>query len=160
MTLKPIPPMKYDGSVDSKAYHRFITERTAYVEDGRVPSKKHAFILLHYLTGRAYEFYVCEVSGKPYRWRLPDFFRELFNYCFPVDFRIKQRAKLRCCYQNSSRVRDYVYELNELWTMIGDIDERTCVHKLWFGLRQYPTGPLAREAKSRDLFFGRRYCGC
>ena len=132
MTLKPIPPMKYDGSVDSKAYHRFITERTAYVEDGRVPSKKHAFILLHYLTGRAYEFYVCEVSGKPYRWRLPDFFRELFNYCFPVDFCIKQRAKLCCCYQNSSRVRDYVYELNELWTIIGDIDECTCVHKRCF----------------------------
>ena len=38
MTLKPIPPTKYDGSMDSKAFHHFITEGTAYVKDGRVPS--------------------------------------------------------------------------------------------------------------------------
>ena len=89
MKLKPIPPVEYDGSVDSKAFHRFITEGTAYVKDREVPSKKQAFILSHYLKGRAHEFYVQEVSGDPYRWRLSTFFRELFNYCFPVDFRIK-----------------------------------------------------------------------
>jgi len=104
MTLKPIPPTKYDGSVDSKAFHRFITEGTAYVKDGQVPSKKRAFILSHYLTGKAHEFYIREVSGDPYGWRLPEFFRELFNYCFPVDFRIKQRRKLLRCYQNDQKV--------------------------------------------------------
>jgi len=85
MKLKPIPPIEYDGSVDSKAFHRFITEGTAYVKDGKVPSKKRAFILAHYLKGKAHEFYMREVSGDPYRWRLETFFRELFNYCFPVD---------------------------------------------------------------------------
>jgi len=58
MKLKPIPPVEYDGSVDSKAFHWFITEGTAYVKDGEVPSKKQAFILSHYLKGRAHEFYV------------------------------------------------------------------------------------------------------
>ncbi|KIM51985.1 hypothetical protein SCLCIDRAFT_142141, partial [Scleroderma citrinum Foug A] len=57
-----------------------------------------------YLTGKAHEFYVREVSGNPYSWRLPEFFRELFNYCFPVDFRIKQRRKLLRCYQNNQKV--------------------------------------------------------
>ena len=151
MTLKPIPPTKYDGLVDSKAFHRFITEGTAYVEDGRVPSKKRAFILSHYLTGGAHEFYVCEVSGRPYEWHLPDFFRELFNYCFPVDFRIKQQEKLHRCYQNSLRVQDYVYGLNELWTMIGDMDERTCVHKLWFGLQQEIQQDLWHEKLNPEI---------
>ena len=136
MKLKPIPPVEYDGSVDSKAFHCFITEGTAYVKDGEVPSKKQAFILSHYLKGKAHEFYVREVSGDPYRWRLSTFFRELFNYCFPVDFRIKLRKKLHTCYQGSRTVRDYLYELNEMWNMIGETDERTKVHKLWFGLRK------------------------
>ena len=66
MKLKPIPPVEYDSSVDSKAFHRFITEGTTYVKDGEVPLKKQAFILSHYLKDRAHEFYVQEVSGDPY----------------------------------------------------------------------------------------------
>ena len=89
MKLKPIPPVEYDGSVNSKAFHCFITEGTTYVKDGEVPSKKQAFILSHYLKGKAHEFYVREVSGDPYCWRLLTFFRKRFNYCFPVDFHIK-----------------------------------------------------------------------
>jgi hypothetical protein len=67
-TLKPIPPATYDGAVDSRAFHRFITEGTAYVEDGRVSSRKKVFILSHFLKGKAHEFYIREVSGDPYRW--------------------------------------------------------------------------------------------
>ena len=108
----------------------------AYVKDGCVPHKKQPFILSHYLTGKVYEFYVRKVLRDPYRWHLPEFFQELFNYCFPVDFRITQRQKLQHCYQNNQKVKDYVYKLDELWTMIGEMDEHTQVHKLWFGLRK------------------------
>ena len=52
MTLKLIPPStKYEGSIDLKAFHRFTTEGTAYVNDGRVPSEKRAFILLQWFQG-------------------------------------------------------------------------------------------------------------
>jgi len=91
MTLKPIPPTEYNGVVDPQKFHRFIMEGIAYVRDGHVPAKKCVFILSHYLTGRAHEFYTREVAGDPYQWRLPKFFKELFNYCFPIDFRTKQR---------------------------------------------------------------------
>lgn len=91
--------MVYDGEADSRAFHRFITEGTAYVKDGRVRSKARVFTL------------------SRFRWRLPDFFTELFNHCFPVNFRTE------------------FYELSELWNMIGDIDERQRVDRLWFGLK-------------------------
>ena len=71
MTLKPIAPTKYDGLPDSKASHRFMTEGTAYVKDGGVPSKKRAFIPVHYLTGKAREFYVNAMAVNPYKWKLP-----------------------------------------------------------------------------------------
>ena len=74
MMLKLIPPTKYDGSVDSKAFHHFITVGMAYVKDGCVPHKKHPFILSHYLMGKVHEFYVRKVLRDPYCWRLPEFF--------------------------------------------------------------------------------------
>ncbi|KAG1796007.1 uncharacterized protein HD556DRAFT_1307223 [Suillus plorans] len=123
-TLKPIPPVNYDGSPDSRAFHQFLTEGTAYVKDGQVERERRVFILAHYLKGRAREFYTREVSGDPYRWRLRRFFTELFNHCFPIDFRMKQREKLNRCYQNGKTVREYIYELSELWNMIGDVAER------------------------------------
>jgi len=75
MTLKPIPPVKYDGSADSKAFHRFMTESTAYVKDGNVPDKKQVFIVAHYLTGKGRTFYTEEVAPDPYSWRLREFFK-------------------------------------------------------------------------------------
>ncbi|KAG2152977.1 uncharacterized protein EDB93DRAFT_1102748 [Suillus bovinus] len=133
-TLKPIPPREYDGSVDLRAFHRFITEGTAYVEDGNVPRKRQVFILSHYLQGKAHEFYLRQVSDQPGKWRIKEFFTELFDYCFPLDFRTKQRKKLYRCYQGDKRVRDYLSELNELWMTIGDTLEREKVVKFWFGL--------------------------
>lgn len=151
MTLEPIPPTKYDGSADFKAFHLFTIEGTAYVKDGRVPSKKRAFILARFLTGKAEGFYIHEVLRDPYKWRLREFFRELYKYCFPVNFRIEQRRKLQSCYQTDRTVRDYIYELDALWNMIGETDERTKVHKLWSGLRKEIQHDLRREKLDPEI---------
>jgi hypothetical protein len=82
--IKPIAPREYDGSVDARAYHRFVEESTAYLIDGRVSADRH--ILSHYLTGRAYDFYTQKVSLDKESWDLADFYSELFNYCFPINF--------------------------------------------------------------------------
>ncbi|KAI6102092.1 hypothetical protein F5141DRAFT_256491 [Pisolithus sp. B1] len=143
--LEPIPPTKYDGSDDLYAFHRFMTEDIAYVEDGHVAPKKRALILSHYLTKRGLEFYMREVSGNPYKWRLLDFFAELFNYCFPSNLRLWQEEKLRSCYQNSKTVKNYLRELDGLWGMVGGMDERAKVHKLWSGFRTELQCDLRRE---------------
>ena len=92
-TLKPIPPVTYDGSPDLRSFHQFLTEGTAYVKDGKVERRKRVFILAHYLKGRAREFYTREVSGDPYRWRLKDFFTELFNYCHQLQDEAARKAE-------------------------------------------------------------------
>ena len=35
--LKPIPPDKYDGTPDTRLFHKFMTQSMAYLEDGNVP---------------------------------------------------------------------------------------------------------------------------
>ena len=81
--------MKYDGSPDSRAYHRFLTEGAAYVKSDQVDSHKQVFVLLHYLIGKAHEFYIREVARDPEKWGIHEFFLKLFNNCFPVDFQTK-----------------------------------------------------------------------
>ena len=64
-----------------------------------------------------------------------DFFVELFNYCFPSDYRSELREKLRKCFQNNKNVSEYAFELTELFNMIGVMDECEKTVKLWNGLR-------------------------
>jgi hypothetical protein len=84
--IKLIASREYDGSVDACAYHRFVEESTAYLIDGHVSTDHHISILSHYLTGRAYDFYTQKVSLDKESWDLADFYSELFNYCFPINF--------------------------------------------------------------------------
>src|SRR6266446_3356163 len=43
--------------------------------------------------------------------------------------------KLKRCFQNDKKVSAYVHELEELYNMIGAVDEREKVIKLWNGLQ-------------------------
>ena len=132
--LKPIAPRKYDGLADARAYNRFVTEGTAYVVNGRVPRNRQVFVLSYFLEGTAYDFYTQKVLMNFAEWRLKEFFEELFNYCFPINYRMEQRLRLKKCFQKEKRVSAYVHELEELYNMIGAIDKREKVIKLWHGL--------------------------
>jgi hypothetical protein len=133
--LKPIVPKEYDGSADARVYNRFVTEGTTYVYDGRVPRNRRVFVLSYYLDGVAYDFYTQKVSMNFANWTLQEFFEELYNYCFPVNYRMEQRLTLKRCFQNDKKVSAYVHELEELYNMIGAVDEREKVIKLWYGLQ-------------------------
>ena len=69
------------------------------------------------------------------RWTLSLFYEELFNYCFPVDYRMQLRRTLARCHQNDKSIAEYTYELQDLFDMIGDISERDQVLKFWNGVR-------------------------
>ena len=54
----------------------------------------------------------------PKNWDLHKFFTELYNYCFPIDYKQRTRLKLETLYQGSSQsVSEYVHELNELFSV-------------------------------------------
>jgi hypothetical protein len=53
-------------------------------------------------------------SDKPHNWTLYKFFTQLFNYCFPIDYRQQMRLNLEKSYQRSNQtVTEYVFELQE-----------------------------------------------
>ncbi|KAF8223626.1 hypothetical protein L208DRAFT_1315883 [Tricholoma matsutake] len=114
---------------DTRSYHQFVTE---------------VFVLSYYLKGKAYDFYTQRCQSV-YDWDLKRFFEELFNYCFPINYRMKQRERLQRCFQNSRTISEIIYELEEIINMIGLIDERKKIIKLWDGLQ-----PILQKGLWRD----------
>ena len=109
--IKPIAPKEYDGNADARAYHRFVRESEAYIRDGRVKGRRRIFILSYYLTGKAYDFYTQKVSNDEENWTLTQFYDELFNYCFPVDYRMQLRKTLARCIRKKT---NYLRRLTRL----------------------------------------------
>jgi hypothetical protein len=65
MIIKPVPPEVYDGSPNTRIFHKFVLEATNYVKDGRVRKRRQVSMMMRYLTGNAYEFYVRKVAYNP-----------------------------------------------------------------------------------------------
>ena len=143
--IKPIAPKEYDGQADARSYHRFVRESGAYLRDGRVKKRRQVFLLSYYLTGKAYDFYTQRVASDDDKWTLKQFYEELFNHCFPIDYRMQLRRKLAKCHQNDKSIAEYVHELHELFNMIGDVSERDRVLKFWNGTR-----PIIQKGLWRD----------
>ena len=120
-----------------RAYYRFVWEGEAYLRDGNVHHERQLRILAHYLDGKAYDFYMQKVApDDPRNWDLHKFFTELYNYCFPIDYKQRTRLKLENLYQGPNQsVAEYIHELQELFSMVGDIPTRFKIIKLWYSLK-------------------------
>ena len=127
-------PKDYDGTDDPFLFFQSITQSMAYIKEGQIPIDVQINKISYFLKGKAYKFYSSEVAYDIDNWTLEDFFNELFNYCFPPDFRIQQLEKLDSLKQGSMRVREYAAELKLISRTIGSIPVRELTGKLWKGL--------------------------
>ncbi len=73
------------------------------------------------------------------------FFKELYNYCFPLTYRMEQRRQLMRAFQNEKTVREYDAILRQFFNTIGISNEREMVNRLWTGLRTEIQVGLWRE---------------
>ena len=130
-------------------------EGEAYLRDGKVhrDSERQIRILAHYLDGKAYDFYMQKVAkDNPSNWSLHKFFTELFNFCFPVDYRQRMRIKLENHYQKSNQsVSEYVNELEEMLSMVGTMPDDMKTVKLWYGLKTRTQKALWRDGFHPDI---------
>jgi hypothetical protein len=116
-------------------YHHFVQEGCNFVKVGRVPRDQRIFYLSYYLTGKARDFYDRKVVKDEHTWTLKDFFWGLFNFCFPINFREKQRVRLNNCVQNDKSVTEHISEWEQIYNMIGLEDNQEKVVMLWRSLR-------------------------
>lgn len=134
--LKPAAPTVYDGRSDPEVFHRFVRQMTEMINGYDISRNMIPSTIANYLSGRAYDFYANTVAENPRKWSKPrDFFIGLFNYCFPMDFRLQIRAKLEKYRQYERTVRDYAHGLHSLMRLAGhSVEDQESVIRLWNGL--------------------------
>ena len=149
--LKPVPPVVYKGEPELVTFQRFVSESISYIEDGNVPRRDEVRIISRFTDGPAQRFVQRRVFGHWQDWTLESFFRGLFDEVFPANFTERQRWKLKNCRQREgTSVREYIAELTEILSSIGEISERDQVVALWHGLRASIRAELYRKHLSPD----------
>ncbi|KAJ3831387.1 hypothetical protein F5878DRAFT_729664 [Lentinula raphanica] len=124
MRIKPIEPAKYSGEKDEQRFHRFAKASALYVKDGRVPVHREVNIVSNFLEGQAYTFYHSLCGDNPEEWTLFKFFTAMYNYVFPVNYRMEQRRRLLTLSQKGRKVREHVRLFEELCNSV-DLDPET-----------------------------------
>ncbi|KAG5633532.1 hypothetical protein H0H81_007069, partial [Sphagnurus paluster] len=114
--IKPTPPEKYNGRADWLTFQRFMTHGLNYVKYGYVEKPRQVIVLSEFLVGKAYTFFTRNVALKPHKWDL-------------------QRARLDTFVQGRLSVKEYVSELNELFSIVGTDGKRARVVKLFNGFK-------------------------
>ncbi|KAJ7751345.1 hypothetical protein B0H16DRAFT_1840544 [Mycena metata] len=151
MLLKPIPPTRYSGEANANVFQRFARESSTYVKMGRVPDDEQIYFVSYYLDGKALDFYNQVVILKKESWSLRTFFVELFEFCFPVDFRNEQRKRLKRCYQNDKSVAAHVAEWSEIFNTIGAPETQEKVVQLFNSFNFDVQTEIYRKGKDPEV---------
>ncbi|KAI0370089.1 hypothetical protein BV20DRAFT_944780, partial [Pilatotrama ljubarskyi] len=134
LVLKPREPTPYGGSTNMQVFHKFALEAKSFLNGYNVEPQDHALRISHYLTGRAWDYYLNTVMNTASTWDIDRLLQGLFDYCFPVDYRQRQRERLESARQNGRSVKEFVHELTGLYSVLGNVPEHMRVLKLWHSL--------------------------
>lgn len=66
---------------------------------------------------------------------MEEFYTELFNFCFPIDYQMQMWKKSNHTFQKEKSVNQYAFKLEEIFNMIGGYSQQDKVIKLWNGFR-------------------------
>ena len=131
------PPAKWDGTPDLDVYDTWKYNLTTWAELNGTPDYIMVKTMTYYITGKASQFFMNHVAKSKFTWTLENVYDGLFNYCFPEDFKTMLRDRLEFATQGSSRVRDYVRDIEQLAARFSDVSEFQLVQIFWRGLNHY-----------------------
>ncbi|KAJ3780479.1 hypothetical protein GGU10DRAFT_380589 [Lentinula aff. detonsa] len=103
----------------------------AYLEDSQVPEYRQVEVASWFLKGKAYTFFERMCGESSCDWSLKKFYEKLYDFAFPIDFRMEQRWKLVNLQQRNRRIRDHVGIFKDLCNTAGMLDKRHKVIFLW-----------------------------
>ncbi|KIY53766.1 hypothetical protein FISHEDRAFT_32699, partial [Fistulina hepatica ATCC 64428] len=149
--LKPVPPEYYNGEANDELFWRYVTETNQYLQDGAVPPHRQVTVASRYLKGRAREYYIQSVLLSGETPLLDEWYQNLFDYCFPENYRDTCHANLRRCRQNGRDIQEYYFELTQWWNALGDATPHAQTVKFWEGLDGWMEEALIMDGYDIDV---------
>ncbi|KAJ3862077.1 hypothetical protein EV359DRAFT_83696 [Lentinula novae-zelandiae] len=60
--IKPVPPSIWNGEADAEVFQRIVLEGYQFCKEGKIPKNEWVFLISHYLSGKAYQFFALKVA--------------------------------------------------------------------------------------------------
>ena len=85
------------------------------------------------------------VARSPEECSLKEFYQDLFEYCFPLNYRCKLRERFAALSQMGHAVRDFKREIERLGAWLSDVTDKDMAIQFWKGIHPYLRVELAGE---------------
>ncbi|KAJ3861192.1 hypothetical protein EV359DRAFT_84557 [Lentinula novae-zelandiae] len=82
--IKPVPPSIWNGEADAEVCQRIVLEGYQFCKEGKIPKNERVFLISHYLSGKAYQFFALKVAKNHSKWSLQEFYEGLVKIMYTV----------------------------------------------------------------------------
>jgi hypothetical protein len=146
-SVKIEPPITYDGTPDFDMFEQWVYSINHWFSVTDFPELMRVPHLQNFLSGKANQWFMSFVAPDPTAFTVESLGKDLFNYCFPPQFRRLARQKFSNLTQGDQTLRKFIRELRTLASRLPDITDFQIALRLWDGAEQY-----LRSAWLRDGF--------
>ncbi|THU76792.1 hypothetical protein K435DRAFT_703997, partial [Dendrothele bispora CBS 962.96] len=127
----------YNGYASIQKFDQFTYDYMYLVERHDLDEQTAIKVMPNYLTSKAHEYVLNNVSQNPRGWSLQSVFTAMFEHCFPPTFKEELRRELMLGRQGRKTVEEFSNSLRTGARRFGDITEQSMVQTLWDGVHQY-----------------------
>ncbi|KZV96366.1 hypothetical protein EXIGLDRAFT_816946 [Exidia glandulosa HHB12029] len=135
--MKMKQPRVYDGRADLDVFDQWCYEVDTWKRLNGIKTKWIIPLLSSFLSDKASRWYMHNVVLSEENWTMRRFYDELFDHCFPSDFKLLLRKRFARATQGNRDVREYARDLKVMSRRFPDVNERQLIQVLWEGVHKY-----------------------
>ncbi|KAF8749784.1 hypothetical protein RHS01_09845 [Rhizoctonia solani] len=133
-------PKTYKGEEpDIEAYEQFLFEYNTWIREAGLSRDESVRGICRFLDGKASKWYMSKIAPNldRVRYEIRDIYSQLYQYCFPPDFKEKLRKKYESLTQGERVVQDFFADLELYRTRLSDVTDSQHVRRAWNGAARY-----------------------
>ncbi|EJD33521.1 hypothetical protein AURDEDRAFT_177391 [Auricularia subglabra TFB-10046 SS5] len=130
-------PRVYDGRADVDVFDHWCYEVDLWKTMNGVRTKWVIALLSGFLSDKALRWFMNNIVMSKEKWTMRKIYDELFDHCFPSDFKLMLRKRFAQSTQGQRDVREFARDIQVLSRRFPDIGERQLIQVLWEGVHAY-----------------------
>ncbi|KAJ3480573.1 hypothetical protein NLI96_g8248 [Meripilus lineatus] len=149
--VKIKPPFVWQGKPDLEIFDQRVYDVDTWLELNGIDDKLALRVVKPFMSGQAAKFFMKHIATEVHKWTMKKLYAALFNYCFPTDFKEMLREQLMGAQQGTSKVRDFIRDLETLAARFADITDMQLTQIFWGGIHQYLRLYLIEKGKNPEV---------